>query len=540
MRKLTIAFLIMATFALSGCHKEILSEISRLKEDVTVLEALVADINSGVASLRDIIAALENNDHISNISPVLHNGTIISYIITFTSGNTITLKNGTNGQTPFIGIQEGSTPGIYYWTVRMDNNPPQWMTDSYGLKVRVGGVVPILKIEDNYWWVSYDEGANWTNLFWATGKEGIPTFQSINYSDPYSIVFTLDNGTSFTLPTSLAITELQNKCDEANENIAAYTELLSSIDTSSFITSVAELTDGKKVTGYTFTLASGKKLIINNGKDNEEELFFNIKYDSASGKNCWTMRKGTKGSFDWLLDGDKKLSADPTDGYPIIGVKDSLGKQYFTYHYNDSPTPRWILDGKGEKIQASARTGFKFIKNFEIKDSSITLTLYDDKVMTLPMVRSTIPSMSFSDIKKNIPSAPIMTYDNATGLYNPGVEAGSEYVVIANVRDTLLFNTTAYTTFADYNKEAKIEVLATGLDGCVVTSIAECVAPKVFTSTPFDVGSKTYYYYDIPFEIRFRTPSAIDPTKTSHIVVFLTFSNRTLMKVIEFKNITTP
>ena len=36
------------------------------------------------------------------------------------------------------------------------------------------GITPRLKIEDGYWYVSYDNGSTWTRLSKATGEEGAP------------------------------------------------------------------------------------------------------------------------------------------------------------------------------------------------------------------------------------------------------------------------------------------------------------------------------------------------------------------------------
>lgn len=540
MRKITIALFVFAVMALSGCHKEINSHIDRLRGEIEQLEVLVADINSEILSLREIVSALENNDHISDITPVVKNGVTTAYTIKFTSGITITLKNGIDGQTPFISIQEGSTPGKYYWTIRMDDGAPTWMTDSYGLRVRVDGIVPRMKIEDGYWWVSFNEGVGWTKLFEATGEEGVPMFQSINCSDPYSITFTLADGRDMTLPTMLGINELKAKCEALNTDIEAYKAIVNGVDTTVFITSIAELSDGEKVTGYRFTLADGATFDITNGKDNDVDLFFAIQYDSETKKNCWMLKQGATGSYKWLMNGSEKISAQPTDGIPTIGVKDTLGVLYFTFKYGEGEA-QWMLGSDGEKIQATGRAGFRFFTGYTLNENSVTLTFHDGKEITLPKIRQTIPSLYLGDAKKDRASAPYMVFDPATNLFDPGVEKDTVYSFIATVRDTVLLSTTQYNSFVEYNEVAKIELIATGLDGCVVTEVADAAdGIHNFTATPYPVGSQTFYIYDIPFMVKFRTPLFVDDTQTSHIVVFLTWDNRTIMKTIEFKNITTP
>ncbi len=79
------------------------------------------------------------------------------------------------------------------------------------------GITPKLKIEDGYWYVSYDNEQTWEILGKATGedgadgadgapgqdgqpgKDGDPMFQSVT-QDEYNVYFTLTNGEEITLP----------------------------------------------------------------------------------------------------------------------------------------------------------------------------------------------------------------------------------------------------------------------------------------------------------------------------------------------------
>ena len=73
------------------------------------------------------------------------------------------------------------------------------------------GITPKLKIEDNYWYVSYDNGSTWTLLGKATGEngsdgsngkdgvDGDDMFDSIVINDD-NVIFILNNGVQFTVP----------------------------------------------------------------------------------------------------------------------------------------------------------------------------------------------------------------------------------------------------------------------------------------------------------------------------------------------------
>ena len=168
-------------------------------------------MNINITALQVIVNALQNNDYISSISPIYDGGKEIGYIINFTKSGKVTIyhgkdgqngangsngtdgANGVDGHTPIIGVAK-DTDGIYYWTV-----DGSWLLDEKGQKVKaVGtdgqngangsngqdgatgapgaagkdGVTPQLKIENGMWYVSYDNGASWTELGQATGDQG--------------------------------------------------------------------------------------------------------------------------------------------------------------------------------------------------------------------------------------------------------------------------------------------------------------------------------------------------------------------------------
>ena len=56
------------------------------------------------------------------------------------------------------------------------------------------GITPLLKIENDYWYISYDEGQTWQQEGKATGEDGDSMFQSVTQDDNY-VYFTLADGT---------------------------------------------------------------------------------------------------------------------------------------------------------------------------------------------------------------------------------------------------------------------------------------------------------------------------------------------------------
>jgi hypothetical protein len=182
--------------------------LENLDQRVTKLEELCKEMNTNITSLQTIVSVLQSNDFITGIVEIKKDGKVIGYTITFGKHDPITIyhgqdgkdgadgQNGANGQdgkdgadgyTPVIGVAQ-DTDGVYYWTLN-----GEWLLDDNGNKLPVSGkdgqdgtdgkdgqdgadgkdgVTPLLKIEDGYWYVSYDNGATWTQAGKATGDNG--------------------------------------------------------------------------------------------------------------------------------------------------------------------------------------------------------------------------------------------------------------------------------------------------------------------------------------------------------------------------------
>ena len=251
MKKLLTLIAIALAVVVSSCSKfddtEIWDKLNDHESRITALEELCKQMNTNITALQTIVEALEKNDYITNVSPVRKDGEVIGYTITFAHSDTITIYHGENGQdgtdgqdgyTPQIGVMK-DTDGIYYWVI-----DGEWLLDSKGNKIKavgedgrdgqdgtdgsngsngqdgedgtdgrdgVDGVTPRLKIENDYWYVSYDEGATWIELGRATGEDGAngsdgtdgsdgdSIFSSVTQDDEY-VYFNLADGTMITLP----------------------------------------------------------------------------------------------------------------------------------------------------------------------------------------------------------------------------------------------------------------------------------------------------------------------------------------------------
>ena len=202
MKKLHLLLLSVMLCLFSACHNDIWDAIDGLDSRVTKLEELCKEMNTNITSLQTIVDVLQSNDFITSIVEIKKDGKVVGYTITFGKHDPITIYHGQNGKdgqngangkdgiTPVIGVAQ-DTDGVYYWTLN-----GEWLLDDNGNKLPVSGkdgkdgvngadgkdgqdgadgkdgITPLLKIENGYWYISYDNGATWTESGKATGDNG--------------------------------------------------------------------------------------------------------------------------------------------------------------------------------------------------------------------------------------------------------------------------------------------------------------------------------------------------------------------------------
>lgn len=205
-RLLTLLLIVPIVF---GCNKfddsNLWNSINSLNNRVERLEAICDKMNTNISSLQSIVQSLQTNDAVKSVT-ILPD--VEGYTINFVSGKTINIyngRNGTNGSdgkdgkdgrdgkngvTPVISVKK-DIDGIYYWTV-----DGEWLivegnkvnaVGADGLDGKDGvdgengsdgtdgtdGITPKFKIENGYWYVSYDNEQSWTQLGKATGDNGL-------------------------------------------------------------------------------------------------------------------------------------------------------------------------------------------------------------------------------------------------------------------------------------------------------------------------------------------------------------------------------
>lgn len=207
----------------------LVDRVDNLEDRIETLEEFCKQMNTNISSLQVLVTALQNNDYITGIIPIKQGNNILGYTISFGKAESITIFNGKDGingvdgengsdgkdgMTPLIGAKQ-DTDGIFYWTLN-----GKWLKDEDGNKIQVQGtngkdgedgmngtdgkdaMVPLLKIINNYWYVSYDNGVAWVLLGKATGENGDNIFKNIDV-DENRVLFVLNDETMFEVPINI-------------------------------------------------------------------------------------------------------------------------------------------------------------------------------------------------------------------------------------------------------------------------------------------------------------------------------------------------
>ena len=507
--------LLLSALLLGGCHEEIEQRIKGLKDDVAALEQRANTINDSIQNLSSLIDALEKNEHITSIR-TWSLGDWSGYQVIFTSGTALTLRNGTDGVSPIVGVSYNESSAAYYWTIQMgEKGTVTWMTNSIGQRVRATGTVPQLKIEDGVWWYSFD-GNSWTKTGWGAtqGQSGSSVFSSVDTSDPYYVTFTLSGGTVFKIPTQKAVDELNAQCNTLNQSLVEYTELVNGIPSSIFVASVNYFEEGQ-ASGYRLTMEDGQVLTIRNGYDNRDSVLLSAK-KYTDGKSYWVYRSRSSEEYQWLRYNGNMICVTLEDVTPHIGIVDSVGQLYFTVSVGDGPA-EMMRDSLGNAVCATGQIVEDFFTDVDLSNvRQVVLTMADGTKVTLPRTREHIPSVEVS-------------------LRNDYVEAETNYTfqILLFMTDTLA-TSAALPDYQHYCDSAGMKIEAI----CIDDGYAGAIRSVFFSSEPVTGGFK----YNLTLDVPFTTGSSSQwyTSFKSRIAIFITWMDKSIMKVVEFRRAIMP
>jgi len=211
------------TCACSYDDSELKTRIDHLESRVNRLEKTCDEVNANVASLKTLVEACDGRDYVVSVTEV-KDGDKTGVKITFAKSAPVTIWNGEDGEkgvTPEFGIKK-DTDGKYYWTI----NGEYITYDGKKLPATgAEGATPKLKIENEKWYVSYDNGATWEYIADAVAADA-KYFASVTEDNDYVYIKLAGSDTILKLskagektPLSLTISNIKDVVIAAGQTI---------------------------------------------------------------------------------------------------------------------------------------------------------------------------------------------------------------------------------------------------------------------------------------------------------------------------------
>lgn len=507
MKKLLAFAALFAVVALTSCKyddDDIWNSVHGLENRVAKLEELCKQMNTNISSLQTIVTALQNNVYVTGTTPLMKDGKEIGYTITFSKGNPITIYHGKDGQdgedgiTPTISVKK-DTDGVYYWTL----NGEFIMVDGGKIQAEgkdgtngTNGTTPQFKIENDYWFVSYDNGANWTQLGKATGEDGIggdSMFSGVDYktSTDY-VIFTLADGTQIKLPTWSAFEALQRLCNETNTNLSALQTIVTALQNNDYITSVDPLTENGKVVGYTIKFAKSNPIVIYNGKDGTDGVDGNTPVIGV--------KKDGDGIYYWTLDGEfiivdgqkiKAQGTDGSDGADGVTPKLEIREGYWWISYDNGTN--WTQLGKATGEDGKDADSIKITQD----ENNVYFELADGTVITISKTGQSVDPNIIQFADENVKKLCVgmwdtngdleLSYDEAATVTSLGTTfTGNSEIQIFNELKHFTGLTVLDDAFSGCSNLWKVTI-PVNVESMTFNNFKGCVSLKTIT---FEKGSK--------------------------------------------------
>jgi len=507
MKKLLAFAALFAVVALTSCKyddDDLWNSVHGLENRVAKLEELCKQMNTNISSLQTIVTALQNNVYVTGTTPLMKDGKEIGYTITFSKGNPITIYHGKDGQdgedgtTPTIGVKK-DTDGVYYWTL----NGEFIVVDGEKIQAEgkdgtngTNGTTPQFKIENDYWFVSYDNGANWTQLGKATGEDGIggdSMFSGVDYktSTDY-VIFTLADGTQIKLPTWSAFEALQRLCNETNTNLSALQTIVTALQNNDYITSVDPLTENGKVVGYTIKFAKSNPIVIYNGKDGTDGVDGNTPVIGV--------KKDGDGIYYWTLDGEfiivdgqkiKAQGTDGSDGADGVTPKLEIREGYWWISYDNGTN--WTQLGKATGEDGKDADSIKITQD----ENNVYFELADGTVITISKTGQSVDPNIIQFADENVKKLCVgmwdtngdleLSYDEAATVTSLGTTfTGNSEIQIFNELKHFTGLTVLDDAFSGCSNLWKVTI-PVNVESMTFNNFKGCVSLKTIT---FEKGSK--------------------------------------------------
>ena len=221
--KITIAAVILAASLLAGgCGKFVRDELITMQNEIDRLYGQVDQMNKGLETLQGIVYAMGANGYIVDvqegedengrqyyklkfrtITPTAdgYESTDDAYSITLYTG--VDGKDGVDALPYVVSVKQDEEDGRWYWYSTQDED---WLRTESGDRFLVDGKTPQLKVEEGYWFISWDGGETWAETGWkAKGEDAFEIFTKAEVFEDRVELTLASDGSVIVLPRFLPV-----------------------------------------------------------------------------------------------------------------------------------------------------------------------------------------------------------------------------------------------------------------------------------------------------------------------------------------------
>ena len=224
MKRYIVAGILAAAFLAGGCGKFVRDELITMQNEIDLLYGKVDQMNEDLGKLRTIIYEMGAKGYIVGVEEGTDEDGRAYFKLKFRKitpdadgrgyestddADPIVLytgvdgKDGEDAQPYVVSAKQDEEDGRWYWYSTQDED---WLKDDQGNRFPVDGKTPQLKVEEGFWFLSWDGGQNWEETGWkAKGEDAYEVFTKVEVFDDRVELTLAADGSVLVLPRFLPV-----------------------------------------------------------------------------------------------------------------------------------------------------------------------------------------------------------------------------------------------------------------------------------------------------------------------------------------------
>lgn len=380
-----IAVLAFAALMTASCYNDIESQLAVLERRVSNIDQKLSTINNNISALSTLAEKYKSYVYVLSYRPIYSGKDIAGYNIELSDGTTVTLMNGVSKDDPLIGLQLDEEDGLYYWVVTV-NGVTDFFYDEAGQKIAASVASPIMKIVDDVWKVSFDNGFVWQTFDRARAEDGRSFIDSIITRGDWVNIY-LVSGQTVRVPTYSLYENYFNQLNNLNANMDALRAIYEAKKANTFIQTVVPIVESGETVGYNMVFSDSTSIEVHDGKRYEGQDIGLAQY--TDGEYYWAVTEN--GTTRWMYNdlGDM-VQASPIEGHSPVFMLEAGGdgKYYWCYKFSDTGMKFYLYDENGNKVAASSSGLVQVFSSVTVTDSYVLFTPLSGEPFYVPRYKS--------------------------------------------------------------------------------------------------------------------------------------------------------